>query len=80
MEDMPESTLWAHLSLLPDPRTGQNIQHPFIEIIFIAVCAIISGAECWTEMEDYAEAKKDWLSSFLKLPNGIPSHDTFRRI
>ena len=80
MEDMPESTLWTHLSVLPDPRTGQNIQHSFIEIIFIAVCAIISGAECWTEMEDYAEAKKDWLSSFLKLPNGILSHDTFRRV
>ena len=43
-----------HLNHLEDPRTGKNIKHKFIEIIFIAICAVISGCECWTEIEDYS--------------------------
>jgi predicted transposase YbfD/YdcC len=80
MEDTSKAKLLVHLSKLNDPRTGRNNRHIFIEIIFITVCAIISGCECWTEIEDYAEAKRDWFSSFLTLKGGIPSHDTFRRI
>ena len=69
-----------HLNHLEDPRTGKNIKHKFIEIIFIAICAVISGCECWTEIEDYARAKKKWLKTILGLKGGIPSHDTFRRV
>ena len=46
----------------------------------IAICAVISGAECWTDVERFGKAKEDWLKTFLELKNGIPSHDTFGRI
>lgn len=80
MEETPKTRLMIHLSNLEDPRTGQNTKHNFMEIIFIAICAVISGCEHWTEIEDYAEAKEEWLASFLTLKGGIPSHDTFRRV
>lgn len=72
--------LLFHLSIIEDPRTGENYRHDFLEIIFITVCAVICGCENWSEIEDYAEAKKDWFLQFLELKNGVPSHDTFRRI
>jgi predicted transposase YbfD/YdcC len=80
MEKTARVDLMFHLSNLEDPRSGENSRHKFIEILFICVCAIISGCESWNEIEDYAKAKREWLSSFLELKNGIPSHDTFRRI
>lgn len=80
MEKTAKNKLMVHLSSLEDPRTGDNGRHVFIEVIFIAVCAVISGCEHWTEIEDYAQAKQEWFKSFLKLKHGIPSHDTFRRI
>jgi predicted transposase YbfD/YdcC len=80
MEELSTASLIVHLCKLEDPRAGQNCKHDFFEVLFVAVCAVISGCECWTEMEDYADAKKDWLRGFLKLKGGIPSHDTFRRI
>lgn len=54
--------------------------HLLIDIISIAICAIISGAEGWVDMENYGKSKLDWLKTFLALPNGIPSHDTFGRV
>lgn len=75
-----KNPLLFHLSILEDPRTGENYRHDFLEIIFITVCAVICGCENWSEIEDYAEAKKTWFLQFLELKNGIPSHDTFRRI
>jgi predicted transposase YbfD/YdcC len=72
--------LLFHLSKLEDPRTGQNFQHSFVEIVFIAVCAVICGCEHWTKIEDYGLAKESWLRTILTLKEGIPSHDTFRRI
>jgi predicted transposase YbfD/YdcC len=72
--------LLFHLSKLEDPRTGQNFQHLFVEIVFITVCAVISGCEHWTEIEDYGLAKESWLRTILILNSGIPSHDTFRRV
>ena len=80
MTDTSKTRLMIHLNHLEDPRTGKNIKHKFIEIIFIAICAVISGCECWTEIEDYARAKKKWLKTILGLKGGIPSHDTFRRV
>ena len=61
-------------------QKGANIQHPFLSIIFIIVSAVISGFKHWEDIEDYASANEDWFQSFLDLPNGIPSHDTFRRL
>ena len=54
--------------------------HSLYEILVIAICAVLSGAEHWTEMEEYGEAKQEWLATFLALKHGIPSHDTFRRV
>jgi predicted transposase YbfD/YdcC len=63
---------------IPDPRRdNQNRRHKLIDIIAIAIMATICGAEHFTEMEEWGEANKDWLRTFLELPNGIPSHDTF---
>ncbi len=65
---------------LEDPRTGRAKRHKFIDVIVIAICAVICGADSWVDVEMFGKAKKDWLSRLLELPNGIPSHDTFGRI
>ncbi len=73
--------LMTYLNELTDPRKRANsCDHIFIDILVIAVCAIICNADTWEEMQEYGEEKEDWFRSFLKLPNGIPSHDTFYRI
>lgn len=64
-----------------DPRTNNhNKKHLLIGIISIAVCAVIYRCETWYEVAEYGVHKKDWLKGFLDLPNGIPSHDAFRRV
>jgi predicted transposase YbfD/YdcC len=68
-----------HFGNLTDPR-HHNIRHKLIDIITIAICAIICGAETWTQVEEYGHSKEEWFSDFLELPSGIPSHDTFGRI
>ena len=72
--------LMTFLNELTDPRRRANsCEHNFIDILVIAVCAIICGADTWAEMQEFGEEKEDWFRSFLELPNGIPSHDTFYR-
>lgn len=73
-------TLENCLESVDDPRTFKNQKHKFIDIMAIAILATISGADTWDDMEDWGNAKAEWLSTFLELPNGIPSHDTFNRI
>jgi len=65
---------------LEDPRREKCKKHLLIDIIAISVCGVICGADSWDEIEDYGNVKYDWLKTFLKLPNGIPSHDTFNRV
>jgi len=65
---------------LKDPRVERNRDHVLEEILLIAIAAVLSGAESWNDMEEYGKAKKDWLSTLLQLPSGIPSHDTFNRV
>jgi predicted transposase YbfD/YdcC len=65
---------------LPDPRKVEQCDHLLIDILFIAVCAVICGADGFTDMEEFGLAKQKWLQKFLQLPNGIPSHDTFNRV
>jgi len=74
----PESI--AAFSKLSDPRAGRNKRHFFGEIIFIALAAIICKCEGFSDMEKFAKLKENWLRKFLKLPDGIPSDDTFRRV
>ena len=63
-----------------DPRSDHTKQHLLLDIICLAVCAVISGADGWEEIEDFGKDKEDWLKTFLELPNGIPSHDTIARV
>lgn len=65
---------------IPEPRVEGRCDHKLIDIIIIAICGIITGAEGWVEVETFGKSKEDWLRSFLELPNGIPSHDTFGRV
>ena len=64
---------------LKDPRVDRTKKHLLLDIIAIAICAVICGAEGWEEIEDFGKARQEWFSSFLELSNGIPSHDTFSR-
>lgn len=79
---MPENKISIQQAFadLEDPRVVGRTAHQLIDIIVIAVCAIICGAENWVEVEVFGEAKEPWLREFLELPNGIPAHDTFGRV
>jgi predicted transposase YbfD/YdcC len=74
-----ESELLKNIQQLQDPRTRWT-QHSLTDIVTIAIMAVLSGADDWNAIESYGEAKKDWLSGFLSLLNGIPSHDTFNDV
>ncbi|MCB9134246.1 MAG: ISAs1 family transposase [Anaerolineales bacterium] len=80
MSQKPTASLEKHFSSLTDPRTGNAKQHLFLEIILLAICAVICGANSWTDIELFGKKKHKWLKSFLRLPKGIPSHDTFGRV
>jgi predicted transposase YbfD/YdcC len=80
LEQSPTASIEAHFSELTDPRTGNATRHLFIDILSIAICAVICGAEGWSDIELFGKKKETWLRSFLQLPNGIPSHDTFGRV
>ena len=65
---------------LPDPRVERTKLHKLEDILTITICAVICGAEGWNEIELFGQSKRKWLETFLELPNGIPSHDTFARV
>lgn len=65
---------------LKDPRIERTKKHMLLDIIALSLCGIIAGAQSWEEIEDFGNTHKNWLSSFLLLPNGIPSHDTISRV
>jgi predicted transposase YbfD/YdcC len=65
---------------LPDPRVERTLRHPLLSVVTIALLAMICVGEGWEDMEQFGEAKQEWLETFLDLPNGIPSADTFRRV
>ena len=75
-----EFSLIKYMREVPDPRAPYNQRHKFIDIIVIAITAILCGMDTWNEIEDWAHSKKEWLESFLELPGGIPSHDTINRV
>ena len=80
MKNRPAQSLTKHFATIPDPRTGNAKRHLLLDIIVIAICAAICGADTWVEVELWARANRKWLRTFLELPNGIPSHDTFGRV
>lgn len=73
-------SLIEYFADLADPRIEDRCDHKLIDILFIAVCAVICGADGFTDMEEFGLSKQTWLRQFLELPNGIPSHDTFGRV
>ena len=70
----------SHFEDLPDPRMDRTKRHLLIDMVAIALCAAICGAEGWADVERFGRKKKEWFAKFLELPNGIPSHDTFGRV
>jgi len=69
-----------HFADLPDPRIDRTKKHRLDDILVIALCAVICGADSFEEIERFGEAREGWLRRFLALPHGIPSHDTFNRV
>src|SRR5450432_1557705 len=65
---------------LRDPRRNHRKRHLLIDIIVIALCAVLCGANDWQQIVTFGQRRHDWLKTFLALPNGIPSHDTFERV
>lgn len=80
MSSDPAATIRAHFGTVRDPRVERTKDHHLLDIITIALCAIICGADSWVEVEEFGNAKLGWFRSFLGLPHGIPSHDTFGRV
>jgi len=79
MTDILSGSIAEHFGQIKDPRQHQ-VDHVLLEIITIALCGVICGADNWVEVEEFGQAKEKWLKEFLTLPNGIPSHDTFGRV
>jgi predicted transposase YbfD/YdcC len=77
---MPTSSILAHFHDLDDPRVSPATRHQLLDIVAIALCAVVCGADTWVEVAAFGQAKRAWLRSFLALPHGIPSHDTFGRV
>jgi predicted transposase YbfD/YdcC len=77
----PSYSILRCFASLRDPRTSRRPKkHLLLDIVAIAICAVIAGADDWPKIEVFARARLDWLKTFLSLPNGVPSHDTFERI
>jgi len=75
-----DSSLLESLALVNDPRSHVGLCHPLKSILTLSICGVLCGADNWVAIQDWANAKKDWLEGFLDLPNGIPSHDTLGRV
>jgi predicted transposase YbfD/YdcC len=73
-------SLHKHIRRLKDPRINRRKRHLLGDILTIAVCAVIAGANTWPDLETFGHKRRDWLQRFLELPNGIPAHDTFERV
>jgi predicted transposase YbfD/YdcC len=69
-----------HFAEVEDPRIDRHKQHKLIDVLVIAICALLCGANDWVAVETFGKAKQEWFHEFLELPNGIPSHDTFGRV
>lgn len=80
MNEKPFASLEASFGDMDDPRVQGRCDHQLVDILLIAVCAVLCGAESWSEVEEFGNAKEGWLRQYLTLPAGIPSHDTFSRV
>ena len=73
-------SIMDHFLELDDPRISRKKEHLLIDIVAITICAVICGADDWVSISKFGVAKQSWFKTFLKLPNGIASHDTFGRV
>jgi predicted transposase YbfD/YdcC len=80
VEGLPPTSISEHFAALTDPRVERCKVHPLVEIVTIALCGVICGADDWVAIEAFGQEKEAWLRTFLRLPGGIPSHDTFGRV
>src|SRR4051812_13471311 len=80
MSELPRTSIGEHFATLTDPRRDHLKAHRLVDILTIALCAVICGADDWVEVETFGQAREGWLRTFLELPGGIPSHDTFGRV
>ena len=80
MAPLPPTSISEHFATLKDPRSEQGKAHLLVDILTITLCAVICGADDWVAVATFGETKEAWLRTFLALPNGIPSHDTFGRV
>ena len=77
---MGPASILEHFGDLDDPRVERTRWHKLIDIVAITLCAVICGADNWVEIALFGESKEEWFRTWLELPNGIPSHDTFGRV
>jgi predicted transposase YbfD/YdcC len=78
---LPQTSIHKFFGSLPDPRLRRTrVKHPLINLVVIALCGTISGANTWEEIAQFARDRREWLSKFLDMSQGIPSHDTFGRV
>src|SRR5918912_3159065 len=80
MEPLPQTSIEAYFGELTDPRVARTRVHRLGDVVTIALCAVVCGANEWVAVETFGRAKEAWLRTFLPLPGGIPSHDTFGRV
>ena len=80
MVGLPPTSISEHFATLADPRAERGREHMLVDILTITLCAVICGADDWVAVATFGELKEPWLRTFLALPNGIPSHDTFGRV
>src|SRR5215207_6894948 len=78
--ELPRTSIGEHFAPLTDPRVERCRVHPLAEIVTIALCGVLCGADDWVSIEAFGQEKAGWLRTFLALPGGIPSHDTFGRV
>lgn len=80
MDPLADCAFRTHFADLPDPRIDRCKRHDLFDVVTIALCAVLCGADTWVDVAEFGRSKEPWLRTFLVLPNGIPSHDTFGRV
>lgn len=80
MDEQTGTSIERHFADLQDPRIERTKRHKLLDIVVLAICGVICGADDWVSIQEFGEAKLEWFQGFLELPNGIPSHDTFGRV
>lgn len=77
MEEPGSAALLEHFGELAEPRIDRHKEHKRLDLLVIAICAILCGAKDWVGVETFGKAKREWFTRFLDLAHGIPSHETF---